>query len=107
MNYILRNPASFNDVEFLNSTSYDYDLFNPTLLSDNDSGWCDMATGGRILTASDRLIFKNVSPKQFTLLKLKYQDRLKPLTTDVQEIYNVAEQHNTSPLSVVDSEYII
>jgi hypothetical protein len=107
MNYILRNPASFDDVEFLNSTSHDYELFNPNLLSDNDSGWCDMSTGGRILTNSDRIIFRNVSPQQFTLLKLKYQDRLKSLTSDIKEIYNEAEQHNVSPLTVVDSETII
>ena len=106
MNYLLRYPINFDDVKFLTATSYDYELFNPTV-TDNDSGWCDAGTGGRIVTGADRVIFRNVSPQQFTLLKLKYQDRLKLLTGTIYDIYNEAEAHNASPLSVFDSEVII
>lgn len=107
MNYVLRNRISYDDIEFINSSSYDYELFNPHLLSENDSGWCDMGTGSRIVTASDRIIFKNITPQQFTILVLKFQNRLKPLVTSTEEIYNEAQQHNVSPLTVVDSETII
>lgn len=106
MEYILRHRLSSEDVDFLNETSYEYDLFNPTV-DGNDSGWCDMSTHARIITASDRVIFKNVSPQQFTLLKLKYSDRLKLLTGTIYDIYNEAQAHNAPPLSVVDSEAVI
>lgn len=106
MNYVLRESLTFDDVDFLNDTSYDYDIFNPTVM-ENDSGWCDMATGARMITKFDRVIFRNVSPQQFTLLKLKYEHRLKLLTSDIDGIYNEAQAHNAPPLSVFDSETII
>lgn len=106
MDYMLRYPITSEDVDFLNETTYEYELFNPTVVG-NDSGWCDMGTGARIITVSDRVIFRNVSPQQFTILKLKYTYRLKPLTGDIDEIYNEAQAHNAPPLSVVDSETIV
>ena len=106
MNYVLRFPLNFDDVEFLTETSYEYELFNPTV-TENDSGWCDMGTGGRIVTGADRVIFRNVSPEQFTLLKLKYTERLKPLTGTIYDIYNEAQAHNVGPLTVLDSETVI
>lgn len=105
MDYILRYPINSEDVDFLNETSYEYDIFNPTVVG-NDSGWCDIATGGRIVTASDRVIFRNVSPQQLTLLKLKYTYRLKALS-HLDEIYTEAQAHNAAPLSVVDSEMVV
>ena len=109
MNYLLRYPINYDDVEFLNETSYEYELFNPTIdsLLGYDSGWCDMGTGARVITAADRVIFRNVTPEQFTFLKLKYTDRLKDFTGSVHDIYNEAEIHNTSPLSVFDSSTVI
>lgn len=107
MDYVLRNRISYDDIEFINSSSYEYELFNPTLLSENDSGWCDMGSGSRIVTPSDRIIFRNITDQQFTMLALKFQERLKPLVTSTKEIYNEAEAHNASPLSVFDSEMII
>lgn len=106
MDYMLRYPINSDDVDFLNETTYEYELFNPTV-TDNDSGWCDMGTGARIITKSDRVIFRSVSPEQFTLLKLKYTDRLKPLTNNIQCIYNEAYVHNVSPITIFDSETVI
>ena len=107
MDYVLRNHISYDDIEFINSSSYEYELFNPHLLSEPDSGWCDMGTGSRIVTASDRIIFRNITDQQFTMLVLKFQQRLKPLVNHIDEIYTEATTHNVSPLTVFDSETII
>jgi hypothetical protein len=85
----------------------DYYLNTPDRLSDNDSGWCDYSTGGYIVSKNDRAIFKNVSDSDLTFLTLKFGTRLKPLHKGMQEIYNVGEQHNCGPNSVIDSEVII
>jgi hypothetical protein len=107
MNYILRYTLESSDIEFLNYTSIDYFLHKPNLLSSNDSGWCDMSTGGYIVTEKDRAIFKNVSDSQLTFLTLKFGSRIKLLHKGMQEIYNIGEQHNVGPNSVIDSEEII
>ena len=112
MDYILRYPLTENDVDFLNITSIECELINshglkPTTQVSFDSGWCDMTTGSRIINEYDRVIFKNVSDSDLTFLTLKFGSRLKELHLGMQEIYNVAEQHNASPTSVVDSESIV
>ena len=107
MDYILRYPLTSDDVKFLNATTVEFELHNSRLLSENDSGWCDMATDARIITDNDRVIFRNVTDKQYTFLKLKYPVRLKELTSGLREIYNVAEQHNASPEAVIDSAEVI
>ena len=73
----------------------------------NDSGWCDMGTGAYIITGADRAIFWNVSDSDRTFLNLKYDSRLKELTGTMEYIYNEAQVHNVSPLSVIDSETVI
>lgn len=107
MNYILRYPLESEDIDFLNHTSIDYDLHTPNRLTPHDSGWCDMGTGGYIVNKNDRVIFKNVSDSDLTFLNLKFGNRIKLLTKGLSEIYNVAEQHNTGPNSVIDSEYVV
>lgn len=107
MEYILRYELTSDDIEFLNETSIDYDLHRPDKLSVNDSGWCDYSTGGYIVNVKDRAIFKNVSPEELTFLTLKFGTRLKELHDGLREIYNVAQQHNTSPTIVIDSNVVI
>lgn len=107
MEYILRYSLESEDIEFLNYTSIDYDLHTPNSMALNDSGWRDMNTGGYIINKNDRVIFKNVSASELTFLTLKFGSRLKPLHSGMREIYNVGEQHNTGPNSVIDSEMII
>lgn len=106
MNYILRHRLTAEDIEFLLTTTINYELFNPSVTG-NDSGWCDYTTGSRIVTGGDRVIFFNVSAAETTLLTLKFQDRLKRLTLGLDEIYNEAQAHNAPPLSVIDSETVI
>jgi len=67
-------------------------------------GWHDMTTGARIISEDDRIVFYDVSPKELTLLTIKFGKRVKFLTRGLREIYNVAEQHNASPAAVIDSE---
>ncbi len=107
MDYILRYELTADDIEFLNMTSMDYDLHTPDKLGKNDSGWCDYSTGGYIVRKNDRAIFKNVSDIDLTFLTLKFGTRLKPLHKGMQEIYNVGEQHNCGPISVIDSETVV
>ena len=118
MDYLLRYQIEDEDCDFLNSTSIKYDVVDAhkdtitKLATDvdellGDSGWCDMATGAQIISEQDRIIFKDVSSEQFTLLSLKFGKRIKKLVGGMKEIYKEAEQHNASPLSVIDSETII
>lgn len=77
MDYVLQHPLTADDVDFLNSTTVEFEVFNPNVDTDKrDSGWCDMETGARIVTDADRVIFKDVSPEDLTLLTLKYYNRL-------------------------------
>jgi hypothetical protein len=88
MDYVLQYPLDHEDIAFLNSTTINYEIFDPTGEFDpNDSGWCDMATGARIINNTDRVAFKNVSPEQLTFLTLKYYNRLKPLHNGFKKIY--------------------
>lgn len=113
MDYILRYPLNEDDIEFLNKTSLEFEIHDTrgtaALVEANfekslhDSGWCDHATNARIINDKDRAIFRNVSETQYTFLELKFGSRLRVLTTGLQEIYNVAEQHNASPEAVIDS----
>lgn len=88
MDYVLQFPITPNDVVFLNSTSIEFEVFNPNVdPHKRDSGWCDMETGARLVTDSDRVAFKNVTEEQLTLLTLKYHNRLKPLHNGFSKIY--------------------
>lgn len=107
MNLILRYPLTSDDLDFLNMTSIEYTIHRGDSMGDNDSGWCDMGTGAYIITRSDRAIFCNVSDSDLTFLNLKYDSRLKELTSTMENIYNEAQIHNVSPLSVIDSETVI
>lgn len=88
MDYILRYPLTSGDVDFINNSSMDIELYNPDITG-NDSGWCDMATGYRLVMHSDRAVFHNVGEPDLLMLKLKYGDRLKPLTEPLKSIYNI------------------
>ena len=88
MDYVLQYQITADDVDFLNSTSIDFEVFNPNVdLHKQDSGWCDIETGARIITDSDRVAFKNVTAEELTLLTLKFQERLKPLHNGFKKIY--------------------
>lgn len=72
--YLLNRKILSDDIDFLNSTDIDYDI--RTDLSPNDSGWCDYATGARIVTASDRVVFYPATAEEEVFLKLKYLTEL-------------------------------
>lgn len=99
MDYLLRYQIEDADCDFLNSTSIRYDIVDAhkdtitKLATDvdellGDSGWCDMATGARIVSGRDRVVFRDVSPQELTLLLIKYPTRLKKLTEGFKRIYN-------------------
>ena len=93
MDYLLRNSLTESDIEFLNETTMEFDIVNTHGLKPetelNDSGWCDMATGARIIHHLDRAVFRNVTPAQYTYLELRYRDRLNELTDGLKGIYNI------------------
>lgn len=90
MDYVLRKQITVEDVDFLNSTTIQFDLVNPYIDPDkHDSGWCDAATGARLVTDTDRVVFRDVSDEELTLLTLKFQDRIKPRYRDDDDIYNI------------------
>lgn len=117
MDYLLRFPIEDADCDFLNSTSIKYDVVDAhkdtiTKLATDvddmlDSGWCDWATGARIVDERDRVVFRNVSDSDLTFLTLKFGKRIKKLAGGMKEIYKEAEIHNVGPNSVIDSEAII
>jgi hypothetical protein len=88
MDYILRYPLTADDVDFINRSSMDIEIYNPEIVG-NDSGWCDAATGQRLVTHGDRAVFRNVSEPDLLMLKLKYDDRLKLLHDGMKSIYNI------------------
>ena len=88
MDYILRYPLTSDDVDFINNSSMDIEIHNPTITG-NDSGWCDAATGQRLVTHGDRAIFHNVSEPDLLMLKLKYGDRIKELHDGLKQIYEI------------------
>jgi len=88
MDYVLQHPITEEDIKFLNITSIKFEIFNPHVEQNKqDSGWCDMNTGARIITDADRVAFKDVSSEQLTFLNLKYYNRLKPLHNGFKKIY--------------------
>jgi hypothetical protein len=88
MDYLLQYPLTEDDVDFINKSSIEIEIHNPDVVG-NDSGWCDMDTGCRIITKRDRAIFRNVSEPDLLMLKLKFDYRLKQLHDDLKTIYNV------------------
>ena len=103
MDYLLRYQIEDEDCDFLNSTSIKYDVVDAhkdtitKLATDvdellGDSGWCDMATGARIVSERDRVVFRDVSPQELTLLLIKYPTRLKKLTEGLRYIYNIKQE---------------
>lgn len=72
--YLLNRKILSDDIDFLNSTDIDYDI--RTDLGPNDSGWCDYATGARIVTGSDRVVFYPATAEEEVFLKLKYLTEL-------------------------------
>lgn len=88
MDYILRYSLTSSDIDFINNSSMEIEIHNPDVTG-NDSGWCDMATGCRIITHRDRAIFRNVSEPDLTMLTLKFGDRIKELHDGMKNIYNI------------------
>ena len=88
MDYILRYSLTSSDIDFINNSSIDIEIHNPDVTG-NDSGWCDMATGARLVMNNDRAIFRNVSESDLLMLKLKFDDRLKLLHEGMKSIYNI------------------
>jgi hypothetical protein len=93
MDYVLRGNITEGDVDFLNFTTIDFELFDSHGLKPEtnvfDSGWCDMGTGARIISERDRVRFNNVSPEELTLLTLKFGYRLKELHDGMKRIYSI------------------
>jgi hypothetical protein len=88
MDYVLQYSLDNEDIDFLNATTIAFEIFDPVEeINGNDSGWCDMATGARIISDTHRVVFKDVSPEQLTFLTLKYYTRLKPLHNGFKKIY--------------------
>jgi uncharacterized protein related to proFAR isomerase len=91
--YLLRNSLSDDDIDFLNETDMEFDIVDTySVKSDSDvfdSGWCDWATGQRMISHRDRAVFKNVTAAQYTYLQLRYRDRLNELTDGLKGIYNI------------------
>lgn len=96
MDYILKRSLSETDIDFLNETTISFEIFNshglaPETQIGYDSGWCDATTGARIINKNDRAFFKNVNEQEYTLLLLKFGDRLLEMNPRLNKIYNVAE----------------
>jgi hypothetical protein len=93
--YLLRNALNSDDIEFLNETDMDFELVNTHGLKPEssmfDSGWRDMATEQRIVHHLDRVVFRNVTPAQYTYLQLRYRDRLNELHDGLRGIYNITK----------------
>jgi hypothetical protein len=88
MDYVLQFPISSDDIDFLNVTSIEFEIFDPTgKYGENDSGWCDGTTGARLIMSTDRVAFKNVTPEDLLLLELKFHRRIKPLHNGFKHIY--------------------
>lgn len=96
MDYVLRRSLTGSDVDFLNTTTIEFELFDSHGLKPEtnvfDSGWCDMTSGARIISERDRVRFNNVSPEELTLLILKFGERLKELHDGMKRIYNIVEE---------------
>ena len=88
MDYILRYQLTSDDIDFINNSSMDIELHNPDVTG-NDSGWCDMTTGQRLVMMNDRAIFRNVSGSDLTMLTLKFGDRIRELHDGLKSIYNI------------------
>lgn len=94
MDYILKQSLSAEDIDFLNETTIEFEIFNTHGLKAEtqtgfDSGWCDMTTGARIINKNDRAMFKNVGESELTLLTLKFGKRLLGLQSGLRRIYNI------------------
>ena len=94
MNYVLKRALSENDIDFLNQTTIEFEIFDthglkPETKIGYDSGWCDAFTGARIIGKTDRAMFKNVTEQESTLLLLKFGDRLLEMNPQLNKIYSV------------------
>lgn len=88
MDYILRYRLTSNDIDFINNSSMDIEIYNPDVTG-NDSGWCDMTTGQRLVMHNDRAIFHNVREPDLLMLKLKFGNRIVELHDGMKSIYNI------------------
>jgi hypothetical protein len=95
MDYLLRNPLTDDDIDFLNVTDMEFDIVDTHGLKPEtnvfDSGWCDGSTGQRVISPRDRAVFKNVTAAQYTYLQLRYRDRLNELHDGLKGIYNITK----------------
>jgi hypothetical protein len=70
--YKLNRSLKSNDVEFINDSDVPYTIDDDQLLGPTDSGWCDAATGQRLITPSMRIVFDLTVPAHKTLMHTKY-----------------------------------
>ena len=96
MDYVLRRSLTEADIDFLNETTVEFEIFNshglaPETKVGYDSGWCDASTGARIINNNDRVLFKNVSEQELTLLLLKFGSRLLEMNTNLSRIYKISD----------------
>jgi hypothetical protein len=57
-----------------NNPDVDFEIIDP-MVTGNDSGWCDSATGARFVTRSMTVKLMFSDEKYSTLLRLKFGDR--------------------------------
>lgn len=69
--FTLKHIEPFGDVDFLNVTSIKFEFED----GKRDSGWCDMFTGARILSAHDKIIF-TADEQDEAVLRFKFGYRL-------------------------------
>ena len=72
--YDLQGPMTQQDIDWMYSSNIEIYCEHP--YEDGDSGWCDAATGARIIQASDRIIFHPATEEEEVFLKLKYMTEL-------------------------------
>lgn len=74
--WYLPGPYTDDDCTWISASGLDYHVENPDRLSDNDTGWCDYATGREILTDRHKIYLRTTDEKGEMWVKLKYIDRV-------------------------------
>ena len=69
--FTLKYIEPFNDVDFLNLTSVQFNFED----GENDSGWRDAFTGARIISSSDKVIF-DADEQDEAVLRFRFGNRL-------------------------------
>jgi hypothetical protein len=70
--YKLNRALKNTDIDFINESDVPFEIDDNELLGTTDSGWCDGASGQRIVTPSMRVVFDLSDPTHKTLVHTKY-----------------------------------